>query len=159
MEALRIRKCNPRPDFERILELERASFTSDSYTEHTFWYFYRRCPDLFIVAEVEGKILGYMICCIYLQGQKRQRRGHVVSIAVDPKHRREGIGKAMAKFTFARLEELSVAYVEIEVRIDNETGLCFWRSFEFQQTETLPGYYSDGGDGFKMHKYFEVFKS
>ena len=65
----------------------------------------------------------------------------------------------MAKFTFDCLEELSVAYVEIEVRIDNETGLPFWRSFEFQQTETLPGYYSDGCDGFKMKRFFDVFKA
>ncbi len=159
MEALRIRKCNPRLDFERILELEGASFTSDAYSEHTFWYYHQRCPDLFLVAEYEKTILGYLICCIYLQGQKQQRRGHIVSIAVDPLYRRRGIGKALVEFTFDYLEALSVAYVEIEVRVDNEAGLRFWRSFGFQQTVTIPRYYSDGCDGFKMHRYFEVFKT
>ncbi len=159
MESLQIRKCQPRLDFRRILEIESVSFASDSYSEHTFWYFHQRCPDLFIVAEYEKTILGYLICCIYLQGRKQQRRGHIVSIAIDPLYRRRGIGKALVQFTLDCLEELSVSYVEIEVRIDNEGGLSFWRSFGFQKTETITGYYSDGCDGFKMHKYFEVFKT
>jgi ribosomal protein S18 acetylase RimI-like enzyme len=160
MESLlHIRQCTPRQDFPRILEIEGASFTSERYSEHTFWYFYRRCPDLFIVAEYEQTILGYLICCIYLQGRKQQRRGHLVSIAVDPLYRRRGIGKALVQYTFDRLETLSVAYVEIEVRIDNDVGLNFWEGFGFQKVGTIPRYYGDGCDGYRMLKYFDVFKT
>jgi hypothetical protein len=43
-------------DIERILEIEKSSFTSDTFSEDMFKYLYDKCYDLFIVAEMEGLI-------------------------------------------------------------------------------------------------------
>jgi len=68
--------------------------------EHYSDYFYEslleELPEAFIVAEISGKIVGYIMCKIehgFSNFKKLGfvKKGHVVSIAVIDEHRRKGL--------------------------------------------------------------------
>lgn len=133
-------------DLSRIMEIERNSFTADTFSENTFLSLYRRCSNLFIAAEVDKIITGYMVTCSYW------KRGRVISIAVDPIYRRKGIGSALVNFTLNQLRASYIKTLELEVRITNSEGICFWKSLGFFILKIVPNYYIDGTDALIMRK-------
>ena len=76
-----------------MLEIEQGSFGDDAWDEKLFLAFYRKCPDLFLVATVRRHIAGYSITCA------GRRDAELASIAVDPRDRRHGVGETMLNYT------------------------------------------------------------
>ena len=59
-QEIRIRQFSM-ADLPRALEIEAVSFRMvDAWSKPIFRKWYRRCSDLFIVAEIAGTIAGYM---------------------------------------------------------------------------------------------------
>ena len=72
--------------------------------EHYSDYFYEslleELPEAFIVAEISGKIVGYIMCKMehgFSNFKKLGfvKKGHVVSIAIMNENRRKGFGSAL----------------------------------------------------------------
>ena len=82
----------------------------------------RRDPDLFLVAEVEGQLVGAVI------GGYDGRRGMVYHLAVDPEHRRNGIGVALMRELEARLKDKGCLKCYLLVTRENSTLLGFYRA-------------------------------
>jgi len=137
-------------DLDRIIEIERASFTIDAFSEAAFKKWYYKCPDLFIVAEISGVVVGYMITCVLPE------KGDIVSVAIDPSYRREGVGKTLVDFTLNYLKTSSVKTVELEVRTTNIVGICFWESLGFFPIGTIAHFYRDGAEALRMRKILGV---
>jgi ribosomal protein S18 acetylase RimI-like enzyme len=140
-----IRKFLPE-DLDRILEIEYASFSTDAFSKNTFLSLYRRCSDLFFVAEVNEAIAGYMVTCTYMKKAK------IVSIAVAHDYRRKGIGSLLVKSTFNGIKNLPITTFELEVKITNYEGICFWKSLGFLPFKIARSYYSDGTNALVMRK-------
>ncbi|TMI28466.1 GNAT family N-acetyltransferase, partial [Candidatus Bathyarchaeota archaeon] len=56
---------------------------------------YKSCPEAFIVAEVDRKVVGYIMCRLEfgfsdVRRFRMLRKGHIVSVAVVPDQRRHG---------------------------------------------------------------------
>ena len=134
-------------ELNQILEIERSSFNHyDAYSLSDFerWYHYN--PDLCIVAEVEGRIAGYVITRI-LDGI-----GDLASLAINPVYRRNGIGTALLDAIERRVKAYGVNEIDLEVRKTNLSGLAFWQNMGFLPFGTLPGFYEDGEDAVRMRK-------
>jgi len=82
----------------------------------------RRDPDLFLVAEVEGQLVGAVI------GGYDGRRGMVYHLAVDPEHRRNGIGVALMRELEARLKDKGCLKCYLLVTRENSTLLGYYRA-------------------------------
>ena len=82
----------------------------------------RRDPDLFLVAEVEGHLVGAVI------GGYDGRRGMVYHLAVDPEHRRNGIGVALMRELEARLKDKGCLKCYLLVTRENSTLLGYYRA-------------------------------
>lgn len=145
MERLKIRSFTP-SDLDAILEIEQSSFSLDAFSRKTFLNLFSKFSDLFIVAETNGKILGYMIT-LHLH-----RRGHIISIAIDPSFRQKGIGSALANFTFEKLLLYGAEIVDLEVRVTNKRGIDFWRHLGFLPLRVARRFYVDGEDALRMRK-------
>jgi [ribosomal protein S18]-alanine N-acetyltransferase len=133
-------------ELSRIMEIENISFASDAFSENTFLHLYRKCSDLFIIAEISKIIAGYMITC------NLYRKWRVISIAIDPIYRCKGIGSYLANTTFNQLKAYSAKSLELEVRITNTEGICFWKSLGFLPLKIIPNYYHNGIDALIMRK-------
>jgi ribosomal-protein-alanine N-acetyltransferase len=134
-------------DIDQILEIERSSFNHyDAYSLSDFERWYNYNPDLCIVAEVNGRIAGYVISRI-LPGI-----GDLASLAINPGYRRRGIGTVLLNAIEQRVKEYGVNEINLEVRKTNLTGLAFWQNMGFVPFGTLPGFYEDGEDAIRMRK-------
>jgi ribosomal-protein-alanine N-acetyltransferase len=138
-----IRTFHPR-DVDRILEIEQASFGPDAWDRDLFLQYFRRCPDLFLVARCARRIGGYIITCT---GSKDSE---LVSIAVDPRDRLRGIGQAMLNETLAQLRSRRVNTWWLMVATDNQPAIHFYENYGFVRTRRSKGYYGRGRDAWRM---------
>lgn len=131
-------------DLQEVLKIERLSFAIDPWPASRFKYCAQHQPEGFIVAEINEKVVGYVI------GWIEDDKGNIASIAVNPKYRREGVGQQLAAYILNYLKEKKVKKVKVEVRTDNEGSIRFFQSFHFEIVETLKKYYPDGADAYLM---------
>jgi ribosomal-protein-alanine N-acetyltransferase len=133
-----------RADLDRIVEIEKVSFSREAWNRNLLLDYLEGCPELFLVAKAGRRIAGYSITCVTRTGAE------LVSIAVDPAFREHGVGTAMMKYTAATLRRRGESSWSLNVRIKNESAIRLYRRFGFVWSRTLRGYYEDGGDAWRM---------
>ena len=97
-QTFKLRKFVP-DDLQNVMQINRVCLP-ENYTDFFFMDLHQRFPETFIVAEENGEIAGYIMCRIEVGLSNYGfggliKKGHVVSIAVMPQHRRKGIAKAV----------------------------------------------------------------
>ena len=128
----------------RILQIERACFPEEPYSEELFRHYHRQCADLFLVAKSRIRIRGYSITCV------RGSRAEVISIAVDPVARRAGVATRLLDHTLRSLRRADLGTVGLMVRQSAGGAIAFYRCFGFRRVKKVPAYYSDGEDALRM---------
>jgi ribosomal-protein-alanine N-acetyltransferase len=78
----------------------------------------------------------------------------IFSIAVDPTHRRHGIGKAHMTRALAKLKASGVHCVRLAVRPENLAATRLYSILGFHPVRRIPRYYADAGDALQMRKIF-----
>lgn len=150
-----LRKFTPK-DLERVAYINRVCLP-ENYAEYFFMDLYNRFPETFIVAEVDGEVVGYIMCRIE-SGLSNFglggfiKKGHVVSIAVMPEHRRKGIGQALVSKAMEGMRLYNAKQCFLEVRITNMPAISLYKKLGFKVSRTIHGYYSDGEDAYVMTK-------
>ncbi|MHA1608226.1 MAG: ribosomal protein S18-alanine N-acetyltransferase [Candidatus Freyarchaeota archaeon] len=145
-------------DLTQVVEINRICLP-ENYPYYFFQHILERFPKAFIVAEVNGEVVGYMMNRIE-KGMssfnpspfKLLKKGHVVSIAVLPAYRRMGIGKKLMERGLKAMREYGAEEVILEVRVSNDPAIKLYTLMGFTIVKTLKGYYHDGEDAFLMCK-------
>src|SRR5207302_2520641 len=141
---LTIRRFTP-TDLPRVAEIAEADrFALDYVSPRGLLRLRRKCRERFFVAEIAGKIVGFMVTCI--EPRKRYLRAHVIALAVDSAFRRRGIGKALAEYTLTTLDNPAIAVYEAEIRTDNVASISLAESYGFQRADVKPHFYSGCAD-------------
>jgi len=144
-------------DLSSVTNINRACLP-ENYTDFFYVDLYRRFSETFLVAEENGEVIGYIMCRIEVGLSNFGlggliKKGHVVSVAVMPKHRRKGIAEAIIK---ASMEKMKTKYnakqCYLEVRVTNEPAVGLYRKLGFDVTRTIHGYYADGEDAYVMSR-------
>ena len=132
-------------DIEQILEIEHASFGRDAWDRDLFLEYFRRSPDLFLVARSARRIVGYIITCT------TRNQAELLSIAVDPRHRRRGLGRIMLDETLRRLRSIRKTNTWwLMVATTNEEAIHFYENYGFVRKRRTKGYYGSGRDAWRM---------
>lgn len=124
-------------DLDRVLEIERQAFPKSPYNWATFANLQWLYPETFLVyvekipPEEEAKIWGYITF---------SEDGHIISIAVHPERRRQGIGKTLVGrvITAPRVKR-----VWGEVRRNNAGAQAFYRNLGFAVVGIISNYYGN----------------
>ncbi|MBS7616311.1 ribosomal protein S18-alanine N-acetyltransferase [Candidatus Bathyarchaeota archaeon] len=129
----------------------------ENYGDYFFLDLHNRFPETFIVAEENGEIVGYVMCRIEVGLSNFGfsgfiKKGHVVSIAVMPEHRRKGIGKALVTRAMEGMRLYNAKQCFLEVRLTNTPAISLYEKLGFKVTKTIHGYYSDGEDAYVMSR-------
>ena len=74
-----------------------------------------------------------------------ERDAHLLLFAVEPKHRRNGIGRAMIDWLERSCRTAGMLGVRIEVRADNRRALAFYEILGYRRAGEIPAYY-DGSE-------------
>lgn len=146
----------------RLEDLDQViAINMEALPEHyprVFWEEHvKRWNKAFLVAEVNGLIVGYIMCRVEwgwgFTKNKLLRKGHVISIAVRKEFRRKGIGKAlMEKAMKALKEEYGAEEVYLEVRVSNKPAINLYEKLGFKIVKRVVAYYLDGEDAYIMAK-------
>jgi len=84
------------------------------------------------------------------------RRGHIVSIAVLPAFRRQGIASELVKNSMKALKtEYNAKEIILEVRVTNLAAIRLYDKLGFSRIRTLQAYYRNGENAQLMAYKFE----
>jgi ribosomal-protein-alanine N-acetyltransferase len=135
-----------RSDLRRISEIEAASF-SDPWPTSFFIYVHGKSPDLFLVAEADGRVVGYILGeireAMFSGYSERPKTGHVMNIAVDDKIRKRGVGTLLMDSIEGRFRERGASQVILEVRESNSTARTFYEMKGYEEIGKVRAYYPD----------------
>ncbi|MCS7145126.1 MAG: ribosomal protein S18-alanine N-acetyltransferase [Nitrososphaerota archaeon] len=128
----------------------------ENYSYSFFYSLFKSNPESFLVAEVDGKITGYVMSRVEWGSSKMdtlrlRKLGHIVSIAVLPEYRGRGIGRALMREVLNALRNVyGCDEVYLEVRVTNTQAINLYHSLGFKVTKVAKSYYVDGEDAYVM---------
>ena len=139
-------------EFQLLWQLDQECFPRGiAYSQRELKQ-YMEAPGTFtIVAEADGTkaptIAGFLV-------SQRHKRGlgHVVTIDVNPRFRREGVGTLLMQAAEQRLQVEGCHSIFLETAVDNSTAISFYKRLGYSILRTLPGYYMGDLDAFLMGK-------
>jgi len=112
-----ITKSTSEIDYERAIEAQTRGDDSASF-----------------VAEINGKVVGFMICNIIACGfGLLEKSAWIVMLGVDPEHMGQGIGRLLASEIFGVCKERRVNNVYSSVRWDAVDLLSFFKTLGFDR--------------------------
>ena len=148
-----IRHCEQR-DLVSVIEINMIALP-EHYSDYFFESILRELPEAFIIAEINGKTVGYIMCKIEFGFSNFRKlgfvkKGHVVSVAVLPEHRGKGLGKALMLEGINGVMNRKSDEIYLEVRTSNESAIKMYQKLGFQIKSKLRTYYRDGEDAYLM---------
>jgi [ribosomal protein S18]-alanine N-acetyltransferase len=148
-----IRRCEDR-DLTSVVNINMVTLP-EHYSDYFFESLLRELPEAFIVAEVDEKVVGYIMCKIEFGFSNFRKlgfvkKGHVVSVAVLDQHRGKGIGKALMLEGINGVISRKSDEIYLEVRISNTQAIRMYQKLGFQIKSRLRSYYRDGEDAYLM---------
>ena len=154
-QTFKLRKFTP-DDLQNVMHINRLCLP-ENYMDFFFMDLHQRFPETFMVAELDGKIVGYIMCRIEVGLASLGlggliRKGHVVSIAVLPQGRRKGVARALMIRAMKGMLHYKAKLCYLEVRVTNDPGVALYKNLGFEVSRTIHGYYSDGEDAYVMTK-------
>jgi N-acetylglutamate synthase len=97
--------------------------------------FIARNPETSVVAVLEGKIVGSILC------GSDGRQGTLYHVCVAGEYRRLGIGRQMVGYCMRALREMGINKVSLVAFTRNQVGNAFWRGIGWKRREDF--YYYD----------------
>lgn len=126
-------------DLEDILAIEKASFAYP-WSPRFFLQELRVPCARSLLAMIEGKPVGYVIYWLL------PSEIDIHNLAVDPAHRRQGIGRSLLLAVIDEAEHEGRSRITLEVRRSNEAAQRLYQSVGFVSQGLRKGYYSDDGE-------------
>ena len=120
-----------RRDMPNVLAIENESFEYP-WTEDNFVMVLRRRNCIAMVAEVDERIVGFMVYDLYKNNLQLR------NIAVDPDCRYRGVGKSMIEKLRSKLVEGRRSRIVMKVRETNLNGQLFLKACGFRCDGILP---------------------
>ncbi|MDE1766491.1 MAG: ribosomal protein S18-alanine N-acetyltransferase [Thaumarchaeota archaeon] len=148
-----IRRCDP-SDIIPVMEINLKTLP-EHYSDYFYESLLAELPEAFLVAEVEKRLVGYIMCKIEYGFSNFKKLGfvkksHVVSIAVLPDYRQKGIGRALVEESMAGVKLKKSDELYLEVRCSNNEAIRLYEKIGFIIKQRLKAYYRDGEDAYLM---------
>ena len=146
-----IRRCDP-TDIIPVMEINLKTLP-----EHYSDYFYEslldELPEAFLVAEISGKLIGYIMCKMEYGFSNFKKlgfvkKGHVVSVAVIDEYRGKGIGSELVNESLKGVKMRQCGEMYLEVRCSNNDAVRLYEKLGFSMNQRLKTYYRDGEDAY-----------
>lgn len=121
---------------EAVAVLERQCFSSPWSAQLLEDELYNPNVSLIVAEGEEGAVLGYGMIGVVLD------EGCLEKIAVDPRHRRQGVAQEILK-AFLRFGQAHLAFLTLEVRQSNAPAIALYQKLGFEEVGRRKNYYSD----------------
>ena len=142
-----IRQATPE-DIRALLKLEEECFSVDRLSQRSFRYLLTKANAVTFVFDQDGEIRGYAML-LFNAGTSLAR---LYSIAVSPRMRGHGIGRALVEAAEAAARERDSVYIRLEVRKDNAASIALFEQAGYRLFGEYDDYYEDHMDAFRYEK-------
>ncbi|WP_163516868.1 GNAT family N-acetyltransferase [Gelidibacter japonicus] len=126
-------------DLESVHQIETLSFNDGSYPAFVLRQLFDISAEYFLVAEEEGKVIGYVLGNI----NKNTNQGWVLSLGVHPEARGKKLGKLLTKKLVDLLENDLSTEICLTVHPDNASAKKIYEDLGFKSVKTFDNYYND----------------
>lgn len=135
-------------DIDGVLEVESLSFSTPWSKKAFELELTNNKHALYRVVKVDNKVVAYGGVWLLFD------EGHVTNIAVHPKYRGCGYGKALLEDMMKCAKESDIKAMTLEVRVSNEAAINLYKQYGFVSVAKRKGYYEDTGeDALIMWRY------
>ena len=153
LDGYEIRLCNS-DDIPEVIKVNMLTLP-EHYSDYFYYEILNEHPQTFIVAELEGKIVGYIMCRIeyglsHLRRFGLARKGHIISVATLSEHRAKGVGSRMIEHALEEMRKSTCKEAYLEVRISNDSAVKLYEKIGLRVANTLQSYYKDGEGAYLM---------
>ena len=132
-------------DLNALRKLEQESFGKDAWPLIDLIAVLTFSDVIRLKAIEDGQMVGFAAG----DPHPRDGWGWIATIAVDPRFRRRGTGRALLQ---ACESKLGVPRVRLTVRKSNHVAILMYEREGYTTAETWNNYYNDGEDGIVMEK-------
>jgi [ribosomal protein S18]-alanine N-acetyltransferase len=126
------------PDLPQVIAIERRAFPTP-WSLAMFVLELSKSTGVCLAAVSGGRLVGYLICSRY------ETVWHIMNVAVDPAHRREGVASALIGELYGRVDDASARYT-LEVRRSNHGAIRLYEREGFRAAGLRRRYYQDNGE-------------
>ena len=96
-----------------------------------------RKEDASFVAELDGRVVGYMISIVISGGFGIMKSTWIANMGVNPKFMGQGIGESLANKIFEFSREKGIKYIYTSVRWDSADLLSFFKTLGFDRSNFI----------------------
>jgi [ribosomal protein S18]-alanine N-acetyltransferase len=144
---IRLRDYTPN-EFDAIWHLDQVCFAEGiAYSRDEMRMYLALRSSFCILAELDGKIAGFTVV-----DSRPPRPGYIVTIDVAPEARRLGVASALLAETEQRLRQQGSPGIRLEVAVNNQAAIGFYKRHGFNEIGVKPGYYNGQLDALSMQK-------
>ena len=137
-----------RSDLEALYALDQICFDSGiAYSKTELKQILRSASGCGVLAESSGEVAGFAAGDVSARGA-----GPVVTLDVSPAFRRQGIGRTLFSDLLERFRKAGATGIRLEVEVENQPAIAFYRTFGFRPTRRVSDYYGYGRDAWEMEK-------
>ncbi|GAB2509276.1 ribosomal protein S18-alanine N-acetyltransferase [Paramicrobacterium agarici] len=133
-------------DLDAIMQLERATFAPDDWSSESMLREIESEHTTYLVIVDDDRVVGYG----GVLAPSGSTDADIQTIAVDPSHRRGGLGRELMTRLIARAASTGAKAVFLEVRADNPGAQQLYQSLGFVVLGVRPRYYKGGIDAVVM---------
>ena len=144
---VRVRRAAP-SDLAALIELENSVFTSDRMSARQLRHHLRNASAAVLVAMRNRELVGSAV--LFLHAGHRSAR--LYSIAVSPRARGAGVGKALLAAAERVAGEQGRDLMRLEVRKENKAARMLYEQHGYRRFGTKKRYYEDGHDAERYEK-------
>lgn len=142
-----LRRARP-ADLPALIAMETSAFPGDRLSARSFrHHLHSPRADLMVVAQA-SEVAGYALN-LY---RANSRLARLYSIAVDAKHRGQGLSSRMLTDLQRKARQRGCDRLRLEVRVDNDGAIAAYEHLGFRPIGRAANYYDDGQTALRMEK-------
>ncbi len=116
---------------EKVFTRKELSNLYRSWDEFEVTSLFNLQPEHVLVAEMEGKVIGFSIGSLVRKARGAVTYGHLAWLGVDPEYGRAGVGGLLFDYFREQMEEAGVQMLVVDTQADNKPALDFFRDKGF----------------------------
>ncbi len=138
MRALHVRTMH-KDDADAILEIDKKITGTK---RKGFWlsrvaYGIARDPGASLVAEIDEKVVGFILCDLRGGGFAPTENGWIEILGIDPDYQRRGIGKLLCEEALKHFKEKGVGRVRVSFSWASSDVAALLKSLDFHRAECI----------------------
>jgi [ribosomal protein S18]-alanine N-acetyltransferase len=124
---------------DKFCEIEEQCFDQEAFSKRQISYLLTDYNTIALMAKTEKDIAGFII--VQVEVEENTEFGHIITINVAPKHRRQGTATKLLHEIENLLKQKGINQCRLEVREDNKHAIKLYQKLGYQTVGILENYY------------------